>query len=197
MPCFLARGSSGSGYAGRRSGGHGMLRGAARQASEEVPDAVRAHGQGGGRGRGVDGQAPRRPPRHVERRRRAGPGAGGPVPRRPRGLPRGAGPGAAGQGPAVGGRRPGPPLRPSPSRTTGSRSWSGPTGSSSDRLGRLQPQGLGQELAGVGALGPDRKSTRLNSSHQIISYAVFCLKKKKKKETMLTEPKIKKEIIQI
>src|SRR5258708_16213811 len=27
----------------------------------------------------------------------------------------------------------------------------------------------------------DRKSTRLNSSHQIISYAVFCLKKKKKK----------------
>src|SRR5258708_32476477 len=28
--------------------------------------------------------------------------------------------------------------------------------------------------------GPDRKSTRLNSSHQIISYAVFCLKNKKK-----------------
>src|SRR5258708_31374550 len=28
--------------------------------------------------------------------------------------------------------------------------------------------------------GGDRKSTRLNSSHQIISYAVFCLKKKKK-----------------
>src|SRR5438552_12101850 len=28
--------------------------------------------------------------------------------------------------------------------------------------------------------GSDRKSTRLNSSHQIISYAVFCLKKKKK-----------------
>src|SRR5947208_13316976 len=27
----------------------------------------------------------------------------------------------------------------------------------------------------------DRKSTRLNSSHQIISYAVFCLKKKKHK----------------
>src|SRR5258708_16774538 len=27
---------------------------------------------------------------------------------------------------------------------------------------------------------PDRKSTRLNSSHQIISYAVFCLKKKNK-----------------
>src|SRR2546426_5139798 len=29
----------------------------------------------------------------------------------------------------------------------------------------------------------DRKSTRLNSSHLVISYAVFCLKKKKKKET--------------
>src|SRR5258708_32013939 len=30
-------------------------------------------------------------------------------------------------------------------------------------------------------LETDRKSTRLNSSHQIISYAVFCLKKKKKR----------------
>src|SRR5258708_6180404 len=30
-----------------------------------------------------------------------------------------------------------------------------------------------------GSIGGDRKSTRLNSSHQIISYAVFCLKKKK------------------
>src|SRR5437764_12367536 len=29
----------------------------------------------------------------------------------------------------------------------------------------------------------DRKSTRLNSSHRCISYAVFCLKKKKKKNT--------------
>src|SRR5207244_10077250 len=29
----------------------------------------------------------------------------------------------------------------------------------------------------------DRKSTRLNSSHQIISYAVFCLKKKKKSQS--------------
>src|SRR5256885_2969276 len=29
---------------------------------------------------------------------------------------------------------------------------------------------------------PDRKSTRLNSSHLVISYAVFCLKKKKKKQ---------------
>src|SRR5260221_5917441 len=31
----------------------------------------------------------------------------------------------------------------------------------------------------VGSRGGDRKSTRLNSSHTVISYAVFCLKKKK------------------
>src|SRR2546426_4895498 len=31
-------------------------------------------------------------------------------------------------------------------------------------------------------LEQDRKSTRLNSSHLVISYAVFCLKKKKKKQ---------------
>src|SRR6266480_5129207 len=34
---------------------------------------------------------------------------------------------------------------------------------------------------------PDRKSTRLNSSHMSISYAVFCLKKKKKKSNTSTE----------
>src|SRR5207244_11476394 len=34
-------------------------------------------------------------------------------------------------------------------------------------------------IVGVGV--KDRKSTRLNSSHQIISYAVFCLKKKKQR----------------
>src|SRR5690242_21168556 len=42
------------------------------------------------------------------------------------------------------------------------------------------------ELPGEGQasgllVGEDRKSTRLNSSHMSISYAVFCLKKKKKK----------------
>src|SRR2546430_10078448 len=35
-----------------------------------------------------------------------------------------------------------------------------------------------------GAGAEDRKSTRLNSSHSQISYAVFCLKKKKKQETL-------------
>src|SRR5258708_14653336 len=39
---------------------------------------------------------------------------------------------------------------------------------------------LGRQCTGFGLHGLDRKSTRLNSSHQIISYAVFCLKKKKK-----------------
>src|SRR5437588_7236479 len=38
----------------------------------------------------------------------------------------------------------------------------------------------------------DRKSTRLNSSHTVISYAVFCLKKKKKKDsTRITQHEIK------
>src|SRR5258708_17387694 len=37
----------------------------------------------------------------------------------------------------------------------------------------------------VRAAVEDRKSTRLNSSHQIISYAVFCLKKKKKADYAL------------
>src|SRR2546426_1674684 len=31
----------------------------------------------------------------------------------------------------------------------------------------------------------DRKSTRLNSSHLVISYAVFCLKKKKKRQSRI------------
>src|SRR2546421_6549641 len=38
---------------------------------------------------------------------------------------------------------------------------------------------------------PDRKSTRLNSSHDQISYAVFCLKKKKKNTT---RPNIPREL---
>src|SRR2546427_8411952 len=36
----------------------------------------------------------------------------------------------------------------------------------------------------------DRKSTRLNSSHSQISYAVFCLKKKKKAENISSWPQI-------
>src|SRR6266496_5620430 len=40
---------------------------------------------------------------------------------------------------------------------------------------------------------PDRKSTRLNSSHVEISYAVFCLKKKKKKKKKSLFKKKKKQ----
>src|SRR6476660_10009739 len=38
----------------------------------------------------------------------------------------------------------------------------------------------------------DRKSTRLNSSHQIVSYAVFCLKKKKRVDEAVLERKKQK-----
>src|SRR5258708_9883358 len=41
---------------------------------------------------------------------------------------------------------------------------------------------LNIRVASNGRAGRDRKSTRLNSSHQIISYAVFCLKKKTKQQ---------------
>src|SRR5437588_12944037 len=67
-----------------------------------------------------------------------------------------------------------------------------PTRRSSDLPGRL-PRAVtttgpaparGRTPAVVLGLGinGDRKSTRLNSSHTVISYAVFCLKKKKKKK---------------
>src|SRR3989442_7170035 len=44
-----------------------------------------------------------------------------------------------------------------------------------------------EELAPEGLVFVDRKSTRLNSSHVRISYAVFCLKKKKKSSTVRTQ----------
>src|SRR5256885_3563492 len=40
-----------------------------------------------------------------------------------------------------------------------------------------------KKVDAVLSTGRDRKSTRLNSSHLVISYAVFCLKKKKKTVT--------------
>src|SRR2546426_6060595 len=48
-------------------------------------------------------------------------------------------------------------------------------GSPHERIGIIQSRA--DNLAGRGAR--DRKSTRLNSSHLVISYAVFCLEKKK------------------
>src|SRR5207244_13344763 len=51
----------------------------------------------------------------------------------------------------------------------------GAAGGARGRRGNHRP-GAARLGAAVGAMIPDRKSTRLNSSHQIISYAVFCLK---------------------
>src|SRR5688572_32041744 len=69
------------------------------------------------------------------------------------------------------------------------------------RLLRTDPRHGGDDARGAreGRLGRggrgdrDRKSTRLNSSHSQISYAVFCLKKKKKKK--IKQSKIKKKKI--
>src|SRR5438105_5346353 len=47
-----------------------------------------------------------------------------------------------------------------------------------------QDLGVPGGFVGVTPPGTDRKSTRLNSSHEWISYAVFCLKKKKSAETL-------------
>src|SRR5260221_8526555 len=52
------------------------------------------------------------------------------------------------------------------------------------RLGNGIPCKVGRntKLVEKGARDADRKSTRLNSSHTVISYAVFCLKKIKEKD---------------
>src|SRR3712207_7273798 len=50
--------------------------------------------------------------------------------------------------------------------------------SSLEEIERLPTARIARELPGL--IAEDRKSTRLNSSHANISYAVFCLKKKKK-----------------
>src|SRR5258708_24956372 len=67
------------------------------------------------------------------------------------------------------------------------------------KLGRLQKGDLSVNLPlqngdvilipAKGKRMGDRKSTRLNSSHQIISYAVFCLKKKNKSTPQRQEEK--------
>src|SRR2546430_3921730 len=67
------------------------------------------------------------------------------------------------------------------------------------RSGRVAAEHAGQDVAGQaegsdgarvpGHAGKDRKSTRLNSSHSQISYAVFCLKKKKKKGNKISDTK--------
>src|SRR5260221_6384776 len=63
--------------------------------------------------------------------------------------------------------------------STRSRGFSGLDQALADRVARQLRSGPKTQLARDDALrGPDRKSTRLNSSHTVISYAVFCLKKK-------------------
>src|SRR3712207_7088458 len=51
-------------------------------------------------------------------------------------------------------------------------------------MGPLVSQEQMERVLGYVAIGRDRKSTRLNSSHANISYAVFCLKKKKYSSTL-------------
>src|SRR5947208_11399260 len=50
-----------------------------------------------------------------------------------------------------------------------------------EKLPGLNKTALAKSVNLANEIFTDRKSTRLNSSHQIISYAVFCLKKKKNK----------------
>src|SRR5437773_4663720 len=49
------------------------------------------------------------------------------------------------------------------------------------------PRAFAAAAANARGAGRDRKSTRLNSSHITISYAVFCLKKKKKTQSNHTK----------
>src|SRR5256885_6652914 len=69
--------------------------------------------------------------------------------------------------------------------TTLFRSRSGPRRPTRGRKSRRRSARCSRREAGPSRSAatipsPDRKSTRLNSSHLVISYAVFCLKKKKK-----------------
>src|SRR2546427_6981806 len=66
------------------------------------------------------------------------------------------------------------------------------------RLGQAPSRCVHRRLRGlVRSSGPshhgDRKSTRLNSNHSQISYAVFCLKKKKKKNPILMRAESKEQ----
>src|SRR2546427_7773135 len=54
-----------------------------------------------------------------------------------------------------------------------------PLGADRHRRARYEPERLAHALHLLVGERADRKSTRLNSSHSQISYAVFCLKKKK------------------
>src|SRR2546421_9079445 len=59
------------------------------------------------------------------------------------------------------------------------------------RPARARGGALGQRALTEGLASADRKSTRLNSSHDQISYAVFCLKKKKKKTRTISSTNVR------
>src|SRR5690348_18055678 len=63
----------------------------------------------------------------------------------------------------------------------------GAAGTLDRRLDRLGPGDADEVLHLIDDLALDRKSTRLNSSHPSISYAVFCLKKKNKQILLNSE----------
>src|SRR2546430_13739378 len=73
---------------------------------------------------------------------------------------------------------------------SGARRLPQPEQAQPPRAARAPGEGRGggtEEVTGGGGenhLTPDRKSTRLNSSHSQISYAVFCLKKKKEENAL-------------
>src|SRR5207249_9384464 len=75
--------------------------------------------------------------------------------------------------------RPGGPRLGGRHRHRASRRWCSTSASTSESLKRRCPPAVRRQ----GSL--DRKCTRLNSSHVSISYAVFCLKKKNKKNKMI------------
>src|SRR2546426_6623944 len=79
--------------------------------------------------------------------------------------------------------------RPDPADTTGPFTYELPVDVALGKVDYLEVMGFSDHLItseiwyrllNCGFRIPDRKSTRLNSSHLVISYAVFCLKKKNK-----------------
>src|SRR5260221_2454793 len=73
-----------------------------------------------------------------------------------------------------------PPSWPAVARRGGSGEITRPRGSGQLRCRAAVMKRIDGEGIALAGRGRDRKSTRLNSSHTVISYAVFCLNKKEK-----------------
>src|SRR5205807_5519053 len=82
--------------------------------------------------------------------------------------------------------------RPDQAAARGGEAVRGHAGGRGRGLRRRTAPDVGVAVLAVRAAPQDRKSTRLNSSHLVISYAVFCLKKKKKKNNKIEKKKIQK-----